>query len=69
MIKDKANKRLECTKNPYKAIAVANTAFEFNRSKDWVYRVLRGEILNENTRGVQEYFTQELKTIESLIKK
>ena len=66
--KDMKN-RLETTKNSIKALAVKNTAKEFNRSSDWVYGVLRGDISNKNTEGVKEFYEKEYIAFESMTKK
>lgn len=66
MNKDKTN-RLETTKDKIKSIAVTITATEFNRSSDWVYKVLKGKIENKNTQGVKEFFENEYKIIASKI--
>lgn len=46
-----------------KARAVRKTAETFVRSTVWVYKVLRGEVVNKYTDGVKEFYEQEYKTI------
>jgi len=53
--------KLETAKNPSRSIAVKATAKSFNRSEDWVYKVLRGGLKNKHTEGVRDFYGSCLK--------
>ena len=51
------------TKDFIKAKAVDITADNYNRSLDWVYKVLRGDIINKNTKGVIEFYNEQYRIL------
>lgn len=51
------------TKDFIKAKAVDITADNYNRSLDWVYKVLRGDLINKNTKGVIEFYNEQYRIL------
>lgn len=62
-IKEDKSMSLPKTKDFIKAKAVDITADSFNRSLDWVYKVLRGDIINKNTKGVIDFYNEQYKML------
>jgi hypothetical protein len=66
---ESAPKPLPRSNDYLRARTVEIVAKTYNRSPDWVYKVIAGTISNKNTAGVKEYYELEYKSLSENLNK